>query len=411
MKTLYFDCSSGISGNMTLGALVEILGDEQYLVEELKKLQVDGYHIEISKKVKNGITGTYVDVVLEDHHHHEHDHHHEEHHHEHEHEHEHHHEHRNLHDVNHIIENSNLEEETKQLAKRIFRRVAEAESKVHHKSIEEVHFHEVGAIDSIVDIVGTAILINKIHPDKIISSVVNDGYGFIECAHGTMSVPVPATSEIFSKAGVKCRQIDIDTELVTPTGAAIISELATEFTVMPTMTVQKIGWGAGKKDLKIPNVLKVYLGEMEETLEEQEIAVMETNIDDTTGEILGYTAEKLIQNGALDVFFTPIYMKKGRPAYRLTVACRKENIEKLQTIIFRETTTIGIRYRYEKRNVLPREKVEVNTEYGLVQAKQVKLGEETYTYPEYESLKKIAEEQNIPLKELYQSEDWKKLWK
>lgn len=409
MKTLYFDCSSGISGNMTLGALVEILGDEQYLVEELKKLQVDGYHIEISKKVKNGITGTYVDVVLEDHHHHEHDHHHEEHHHEHEHEHEHHHEHRNLHDVNHIIENSNLKEETKQLAKRIFRRVAEAESKVHHKSIEEVHFHEVGAIDSIVDIVGTAILINKIQPDKIISSVVNDGYGFIECAHGTMSVPVPATSEIFSKAGVKCRQIDIDTELVTPTGAAIISELATEFTVMPTMTVQKIGWGAGKKDLKIPNVLKVYLGEMEETLEEkQEIAVMETNIDDTTGEILGYTAEKLMQNGALDAFFTPIYMKKGRPAYRLTVACRKENIEKLQTIIFRETTTIGIRYRYEKRNVLPREKVEVNTEYGLVQAKQVKLGEETYTYPEYESLKKIAEEQNIPLKDLYQLENWEK---
>lgn len=406
MKTLYFDCSSGISGNMTLGALVEILGDEQYLVKELKKLQVDGYHIEISKKVKNGITGTYVDVVLKDHHHHEHEHHHEEHHHEYEHE--HHHEHRNLHDVNHIIENSNLKEETKQLAKRIFRRVAEAESKVHHKSIEEVHFHEVGAIDSIVDIVGTAILINKIQPDKIISSVVNDGYGFIECAHGTMSVPVPATSEIFSKAGVKCRQIDIDTELVTPTGAAIISELATEFTVMPTMTVQKIGWGAGKKDLKIPNVLKVYLGEMEETLEEQEIAVMETNIDDTTGEILGYTAEKLIQNGALDVFFTPIYMKKGRPAYRLTVACKKENIEKLQTIIFRETTTIGIRYRYEKRNVLPREKVEVNTEYGLVQAKQVKLGEETYTYPEYESLKKIAEEQNIPLKDLYQLEDWKK---
>lgn len=406
MKTLYFDCSSGISGNMTLGALVEILGDEQYLVKELKKLQVDGYHIEISKKVKNGITGTYVDVVLKDHHHHEHEHHHEEHHHEYEHE--HHHEHRNLHDVNHIIENSNLKEETKQLAKRIFRRVAEAESKVHHKSIEEVHFHEVGAIDSIVDIVGTAILINKIQPDKIISSVVNDGYGFIECAHGTMSVPVPATSEIFSKAGVKCRQIDIDTELVTPTGAAIISELATEFTVMPTMTVQKIGWGAGKKDLKIPNVLKVYLGEIEETLKEQEIAVMETNIDDTTGEILGYTAEKLMQNGALDVFFTPIYMKKGRPAYRLTVACRKENIEKLQTIIFRETTTIGIRYRYEKRNVLPREKVEVNTEYGLVQAKQVKLGEETYTYPEYESLKKIAEEQNIPLKDLYQLEDWKK---
>ena len=394
MKTLYFDCSSGISGNMTLGALVEILDDEQYLLEELKKLQVDGYHIEISKKIKNGITGTYVDVVLEEMHHQEH---------------EHHHEHRNLQDVNNIIENSSLEEQTKQLAKRIFKRVAEAEAKVHHKSIEEVHFHEVGAIDSIVDIVGTAILINKIQPERIISSIVNDGYGFIQCAHGTMAVPVPATSEIFSKAKVKFKQIDVDTELVTPTGAAIISELAKEFTVMPAMTVQKIGWGAGKKDLKIPNVLKVYLGDVEETQQmQEEITVMETNIDDTTGEILGYTAEKLLQNGALDVFYTPIYMKKGRPAYRLTVACSKKDIEKLQTIIFKETTTIGIRYRYEKRTVLPREKMEVDTKYGTIQAKQIKLGKETYVYPEYESMKKIAEEKNIPLRELYQLENWNK---
>lgn len=230
MKTLYFDCSSGISGNMTLGALLEIVGDERYLLEELKRLNVDGYKIEISKQVKNGITGTYVDVILEhEHHHHDHEHeyeHNHNHEHDHGHEHHHHHEHRNLYDVNNIIDNSSLDENTKSLAKRIFLRVAKAESKVHNKPLDEVHFHEVGAIDSIVDIVGTAILINKINPDKVIASVVNDGYGFIECAHGTMAVPVPATSEIFAASNVKFRQIDIDTELVTPTGAAIIAELA-----------------------------------------------------------------------------------------------------------------------------------------------------------------------------------------
>ena len=301
MKTLYFDCSSGISGNMTLAALTEIIGDENYLIEELKKLHIDGYEINISKKVKNGITGTHVDVILTHHHEHSHVQKEQEHHH-------HNHEHRNLHDVCEIIDNSDIDEESKDLAKRIFMRVAKAESKVHNKPLDEVHFHEVGAIDSIIDIVGTAILINKIHPDKIISSVVNDGHGFIECAHGTMAVPVPATTEIFANSNVKFRQIDIDTELVTPTGAAIIAELSSEFTTLPAMKIKKVGWGSGTKDLKIPNVLKVYYGEMQE--ENQKIVVMETNIDDCSGEILGYTEEVLFQNGALDVFYTPIFMKK-----------------------------------------------------------------------------------------------------
>ena len=404
MKTLYFDCSSGISGNMTLGALLEIVGDEKYLLEELKKLNIDGYEIEISKKVKNGITGTYVDVILEHeqhHHDHEHDHHHEHVHHNHQHH--HHHEHRNLNDVNNIIDNSSLDNNTKDLAKRIFLRVAKAESKVHNKPLNEVHFHEVGAIDSIVDIVGTAILINKINPDKIISSIVNDGYGFIECAHGTMAVPVPATSEIFANSNVKFRQIDIDTELVTPTGAAIIAELAEDFITLPAMVTEKIGWGAGSKDLKIPNVLKVYYGEIQENCEN--FVVMETNIDDCSGEILGYTSEKLFENGALDVFYTPIFMKKNRPAYRLTVACRKENMIKLQNIIFRETTTIGIRYRFESRTELGREFVEIDTKYGKIKSKKVTNDGETYVYPEYESMKKIAEENNIPLKELYKLEE------
>ena len=396
MKVLYFDCSSGISGNMTLGALTEIIGDEKYLTEELKKLNVEGYKIEVSKKVKNGITGTYVDVILE----HEH-----EHHHDHEHEHHHHHEHRNLNDVNKIIDESSLDENVKDLAKRIFLRVAKSESKVHNKPLEEVHFHEVGALDSIVDIVGTAILINKINPDKVVSSVVNDGYGFIECAHGKMAVPVPATSEIFTDAGVKFRQIDIDTELVTPTGAAIIAELSNEFKVMPAMNVEKIGWGAGYKDIEIPNVLKVYLGEMES--KDNTVCVMETNIDDSSGEILGFTSEKLFDEGALDVFFTPIFMKKNRPAYRLTTVCKKENMEKLQNIIFKETTTIGIRYRFEERKVLERKETEIDTKYGKLKVKEVVNNGEKYVYPEFESMKKLAKENNIPLKELYKIEELK----
>ena len=272
MKALYFDCSSGISGNMTLGALMELIDDPNYLVNELKKLNVDGYHIHISKTKKNGITGTYVDVHLEqddhDHHEHTHDHDHEHHHehvhaHEHDHEHHHHHEHRNLFDVNKIIDDSDIDPKAKDLAKRIFMRVAKAESKVHNETLENVHFHEVGAIDSIVDIIGTAILLCKINPDVIYSSVVNDGYGFIHCAHGMISVPVPATSEIFAASNVISRQIDVDTELVTPTGAAIIAEIASSYGMMPAMNVQKIGWGTGTKDLVIPNVLKVTLGEIE----------------------------------------------------------------------------------------------------------------------------------------------------
>ena len=257
MKVLYFDCSSGISGNMTLGALSELIDDPHYLVNELKKLNVDGYHIHISKEKKNGITGTYVDVHLEHEHHHEHEHEHEHEHLHHEHAHHHHHEHRNLFDVNKIIDESEIDEKAKDLAKRIFLRVAKAESKVHNETLENVHFHEVGAIDSIVDIIGTAILLCKINPDVIYSSVVNDGYGFIECAHGMISVP-----EIFAASNAITRQIDVDTELVTPTGAAIIAEIASEFTTMPAMNVQKVGWGTGTKDLVIPNVLKVSLGEI-----------------------------------------------------------------------------------------------------------------------------------------------------
>lgn len=405
MKALYFDCTSGISGNMTLGALVEILGDSTYLLNELDKLHVDGYHIHISKSVKNGITGTYVDVHLEhadDHHHHDHEAHGHDHPHEHDHNHDHehsHHVHRNLFDVNKIIDDSEISPSAKALAKRIFLRVAQAESKVHNETLENVHFHEVGAIDSIVDIIGTAVLIDKISPDIIYSSIVNDGYGFIECAHGTIPVPVPATSEIFAASNVIARQIDIDTELVTPTGAAIIAELASSFSAMPAMKVEKIGWGSGTKDLKIPNVLKVAYGEVKNEVDD--IIVMETNIDDCSGEILAYTLEQLFKNKALDAFFTPIYMKKNRPAYRLTVVCKEENLQTMQDIIFKQTTTIGMRYRREQRAILERQIKEVDTPYGKVKVKEVIHQGNAYTYPEYEDLKRIADEKKIAIKELY----------
>jgi len=396
MKVLYFDCSSGISGNMTLGALLELCDDPHYLEKELNKLHIDGYHMHISKTKKNGITGTYVDVHLE----HEHQHHHHDHHHDYHHEHhDHHHEHRNIFDVQKIIEESDIDEKAKDLAKRIFMRVALAESKVHHETLENVHFHEVGAIDSIVDIVGTAILITHINPDKIYSSIVNDGYGFIECAHGTISVPVPATSEIFAASDVLSRQIDVDTELVTPTGAAIIAELSESFGTMPVMNVQRIGWGCGSKNLKIPNVLKISLGIIDSSSDE--IVIMETNIDDCSGEILGYTMEALLEDGALDVFYTPIFMKKNRPAYCLTVICKEMDLKKMQGIIFRNTTTIGIRYHCEKRVILNREIVELDTQYGSIHVKKVKYDGEVYMYPEYEDIKKIAKEKQLSIKTLY----------
>lgn len=400
MKVLYFDCSSGICGNMTLGALLEIVQDEKYFLDEIKKLNVDGYKIEISKKDSHGISGTYVNVIVDgkDEYGHVHHIHEEEHH-----EHHHHHEHRNLFDVNKVIDESKLDEKTKNLAKEIFLKVAGAESKVHGKPLDEVHFHEVGAIDSIIDIVGTAILVTKINPDIIISSTVNEGHGFINCAHGKLSVPVPATSEIFASENVRFKQIDVDTELVTPTGAAIISTLATKYDNMPEMNLEKVGFGAGTKDIGYANLLKVYYGEIEDT--KTEMNVIETNIDDSNGEELGYCMDRLFKNGANDVFYTPIFMKKNRPAYKLEVICEKENLNDLLEIIFKETTTIGARFYKVDRAVLKREMTEVETKYGKLTAKKVTTpGGAVYVYPEYESMKKIAEEKGIALKELYKLE-------
>lgn len=423
-KILYFDCSAGISGDMTLGALIDLGADKKVFLTELEKLHLKGYEIAFETTQRNAITATHVNVILtgqdqthdhthihehiHDHGHtHEHDHEHT-HGHEHSHDHEHGHFHRSFRDIRQMIQNSELSKEVKDLSLRIFTRVARAEAKVHHKDMEEVQFHEVGAVDSIVDIVGSAILITMLKPDRICASVVQDGHGFVHCQHGMLSVPVPAVCEIFAESDALIRQIDVDTELVTPTGAAIISELADSFGTMPVMTIDKMGWGAGTKILKIPNLLKVTLGYQETVsdnyTEQDEIMVLETNLDDCTGEMLGAAMEILMENGALDAFYTPIFMKKNRPAWCMTVLARPEDTEKMERLIFLHTTTIGIRRHLDQRRILKRKKAVVPTAYGELQVKRVALEDGYRDYPEYESAKKLAVETGKPLWEILKND-------
>ena len=444
MKILYFDCATGISGNMAIGALLEICDGEQYLRDELAKLEVPGYQLNVIKRDSHGIDGTYVEVLeantgipvdaihdgnknvgssatLGLHHGHTHSHHHEldssPEHHSHGHYHDHNHDHsldnhchnhqddndnnhnhnyvhRTYADIKQIIEDSGITEDAKNLSKSMFQKVAVAEAKVHGKPIDEVHFHEVGAIDSIVDIVSVAILMDYIKPDRVISSVVS--------AHGVLSVPVPATSMIYKNEHIRFKQIEVPTELVTPTGAAIISTFAESYGLMPEMNLNKIGIGVGSRNIGGPNTLRVFLGEdvtAEGETQNGDIIVINSNIDDSSGEDLGYVLEKLMDAGALDVSYSPIFMKKNRPAYRLEVICRAETREKLSEIIFDETTTIGVRYYSVQREELTRVRTLVDTELGCIEAKQVSTASgHTYTYPEYESMKAIASELGISIK-------------
>lgn len=452
MKILYFDCATGISGNMAIGALLEICDGEQYLRDELAKLGVPGYQLNVIKRDSHGIDGTYVEVLeantgipvdaihdgnknvgssatLGLHQGHTHSHHHEldsspEHHshghyHDHEHDHSldnhchnhqddndnnhnHNHVHRTYADIKQIIEGSGITEAAKELSRSMFQKVAAAEAAVHGKPIDEVHFHEVGAIDSIVDIVSVAILMDYINPDRVISSVVSDGYGTIKCAHGVLSVPVPATSMMYKNEKIRFKQIEVPTELVTPTGAAIISTFAESYGLMPEMNLNKIGIGVGSRNIGGPNTLRVFLGEdvtADGETQNDDIIVINSNIDDSSGEDLGYVLEKLMDAGALDVSYSPIFMKKNRPAYRLEVICRAETREKLSEIIFDETTTIGVRYYVVQREELTRVRTLVDTELGQIEAKQVSTASgHTYTYPEYESMKTIASELGISMK-------------
>ena len=397
-KILYIDCASGISGDMTIGAFLDLGVDPEYLKKELSKVHLHGYGIEVCQKNAKGISGTDFDVILHPHDHSEdvcdqHRHGHDDPHH-------HHHDHSNWGQIKELIEQSHLKEPVKDLAVRIFQRVAEAEAKVHGVAIEEVHFHEVGAVDSIVDIVGAAICFDAIKPGRVIVSPLNTGSGTVRCQHGVLPVPAPATAEILAGAGAMIYSSGVMGELVTPTGAAIAAELANEFGPLPAMQIEKTGYGTGKKDFGIPNVLRMILGSGDSSGQE-EVMVLEANIDDMSGEVAGYTLDRLLSQGALDAFYTPIYMKKSRPAVKLSVICHCKQVQKLERIILAETTTIGLRKYAVSRTVMKRETLTVKLPYGEAVVKVSEYEGIKKASPEYESVKELAQKTGYSLISIY----------
>lgn len=334
---------------------------------------------------------------------HEEEHHHEEGHHHHHGE-GHHHEHRHLKDVEAVIDGTDMTESARALAKKIFRIVAEAESKAHNLPIEEVHFHEVGAIDSIVDIISAAVCFDSLNITSVIVPKLSEGTGTVRCQHGVLPVPVPATLNIVTAYHMPLEIMDAKGEYVTPTGAAIAAALSTSHSLPASFTILKTGLGAGKRDYKErTNILRaILIDDGGGDWEKDEVVKLESDIDDASGEVLGYTMKKLMDAGALDVHFSPIYMKKNRPAFELTVICKEEKKKEMEEIIFRETTTIGIReFSSLMRSILHREEKEVDTSFGPVKVKEVTLGSEKRRYPEYESVKKRAEEKQVPFQTVF----------
>jgi pyridinium-3,5-bisthiocarboxylic acid mononucleotide nickel chelatase len=403
MKALYFDCFSGISGDMTIGALLDLGLDFEYLKAELKKLPVEDYEIKISRVVRSNLSATKFDVVMKGY---ENDHKRGHHHHDHDEDHDHGHSHsfhRKASEILSMIGASNLSSGAKRFATDIFTKLAISEGKVHDIPPEDVEFHEVGAIDSIVDTVGTAIGFDALGVERFLCSAINVGSGFIHCQHGIMPVPAPATADLLRQATIY--QKYAQTELVTPTGAAILAAVVNQFGPMQGFAADRIGYGAGSKQFPdFPNCLRLMLGE-ERSLSAQpnsgDVIVIEANIDDMTPQNFGYVTEALLAAGALDVFTVPIQMKKGRPGHLLQVLAPHELADSLSKIIFRETTTIGIRRRGVDRTTLEREFVEVDTGYGKVKVKISKLeGEIVNVAPEYEDCARIAREKDVPLKQI-----------
>ena len=316
----------------------------------------------------------------------------------------HHHEHRHLKDVEAVIDGTDMTESARALAKKIFRIVAEAESKAHNLPIEEVHFHEVGAIDSIVDIISAAVCFDSLNITSVIVPKLSEGTGTVRCQHGVLPVPVPATLNIVTAYHMPLEIMDAKGEYVTPTGAAIAAALSTSHSLPASFTILKTGLGAGKRDYKErTNILRaILIDDGGGDWEKDEVVKLESDIDDASGEVLGYTMKKLMDAGALDVHFSPIYMKKNRPAFELTVICKEEKKKEMEEIIFRETTTIGIReFSSLMRSILHREEKEVDTSFGPVKVKEVTLDSEKRRYPEYESVKKLAEEKQVPFQTVF----------
>lgn len=370
MKILYFDCYSGISGDMVLGAFLDAGVPAEHLISALNQLSVDGFHLEISKTTKGGISGTACRVVIDRHEH----------------------VHRHYSDIEKIIVDSQLPEEVAQTALNIFKRVARAEAKVHNISFDRVHFHEVGAIDSIVDIVGAAICFHYLKPQRVTCSAINTGSGFVQCDHGILPVPAPATAEILTEVEIPMYAKFIDGESATPTGVAILAELATYTKDIPPMRPKKIAYGFGEKEFKILNALRLLLGDAENQVYGDTITVLETNIDDMTGENAGYVMEKLFELPVRDAFYTSIYMKKNRPALRLTVICDEEQVDTVQALLFKETSTIGIRRTEVERAIMGRDFYALETPYGEVKIKKLVYDRISKEQPEYEDIRKIAQE-------------------
>lgn len=446
-KTLYLECYSGISGDVTVAALLDLGADRLVLDRVLKSLKVSGFETKISRVVKSGIDACDFDVVLDkDHENHDHDmeylhgHHHKghennhfydhnhahedeaEHFHSHEHNHahgagsaqdHHHHEHRGIKEITYIIEHSAMTENAKKIALRIFEILAEAESKAHNVPVDQVHFHEVGAVDSIVDIVSVAVCLDDLDITEVIVPVLCEGRGTVRCQHGILPIPVPAVANIVSANHLRLKMTEVEGELVTPTGAAIVAAVKTKDKLPETFEIQKIGIGAGKRQYECPGILRAMIisesteqakgrnpkAENQET--KDTIIKMETNIDDCSGEVLGFVMERLMKAGARDVHYVPVFMKKNRPAWVLNVICKEEDMEMLQNIIFEETTTIGIRYSRMERTILPRETRTLPTPWGEVQVKVCTLNGKEQLYPEYESVAQLSREKEIPFTEIY----------
>ena len=463
MRKLYLECYSGISGDMTVAALLDLGVPGEYLMKELEKLHLDGYEIKISKTKKNQITATDFDVILNDEHKDEHAHTHvndedvkecHEQEHSHEHGHEHTHVHNSYCEIKEFILASELSKKVKEMILKIFQVIAEAEAQVHGTTVDEVHFHEVGAVDSIVDISAAAICLDYLGFDSIVTSEIWEGKGHVWCQHGRIPVPAPAVLAIFSKSQTRLHLSGVQGEMVTPTGAGIVAALSGENQLPDSFVIEKIGIGAGKKDFPHANVLRAMIlntgkekkavhehqhshgheyghahcheeqktekkkTAVNETKEEiknkdeqkgfhdvqtETVCVMETNVDDCSGEQLGYAREVLLKAGALDVCCMPLYMKKGRPAYLFQIICKPADEEALKTILFRETTSIGFRRYEEERQKLDREMISVTLPDGnTIRIKKCMHHEVTYYYPEYEDVKKTCEMRGEAFRMVYE---------
>ena len=380
MNLAYFDCFSGISGDMTLGALIDAGCDVARLRSELGSLQVSGWEISAEKVWKNGMAATYAKVKTEDQK-----------------------KHRSLTDILEILKKSELVPQVRDRASSIFQRLGEAEARVHDVPLEKIHFHEVGAVDAIVDIVGACIGFHALGIDRFACSPLNVGGGTVKMAHGVLPVPAPATANLLR--GKPTYSNGVQRELVTPTGAAIVATLCDSFGPQPPMTVSAIGYGAGTADLEgQPNVLRIMVGESAEKAVagyDEEISVIEANLDDMNPQIYGYFLERALSAGALDVYTTPVQMKKNRPGTLLTVLCKPQDTDALTSMIFAETTTFGVRTTSAQRRILPREHVSVSTTFGDVRIKLSRVnGRILHVSPEFDDCRKLAVEKNVPLQQV-----------